>query len=87
MANEEQDDNKSSCSFVINQKLNEINTALNNFQLADDQAEKKSELNLSFEMRAPGENSEYQWSGKKEDRSTKYNWSYSEYTKKVEEEE
>lgn len=38
-------------------------------------------------MRAPEEGSEYQWSGKKGEGSTKYNWSYSEYMKKAEQEE
>ena len=82
MVNENLDDSKSNYSFVMNKSLAEINNAISGIQLEDASKDKKSEINLSFEMRPEG--SEYQWNGKKGENSTKYNWSYSEYMKKAE---
>ena len=82
MVNENLDDSKSNYSFVMNKSLAEINNAISGIQLEDASKDKKSEINLSFEMMPEG--SEYQWNGKKGENSTKYNWSYSEYMKKAE---
>lgn len=48
--------------------------------------DRRQDVSLSAEIRPVEGGAEYQWNGR-QNLSTKYNWSYSEYMKRIEEDE